>query len=268
MSKLYGCIVPHPPIIVPEIGGVQISKVSKTVDGIKSLSKYVQSLDPDIAVVISPHTPIYQDTFTVNISEYLSGSLSNFNAPELKFKFRTNKILANEIHKCCANSNLPCSIIGTDNELYELDHGIMVPFYYLFPEAKKPEIVSITISMLPPKSHYAFGEAIKNAVLSLESKVIFVASGDLSHRLFPGAPAGYSPNGKEFDNRVCEIVENGGLNAFTEIDPYFANEAGECGLRSFQALAGYFSNNNYKSELISYECPFGVGYLVAYIESK
>lgn len=260
--------MPHPPIIVPEVGGVQIFKVSKTVEGMKYLSKYVQSLDPDIAVIISPHTPIYNDSFTVNFSKYLSGSLLNFNAPELKFMYKTNQLLADGIHKCCVNSNLPCSIIGTDNALYELDHGIMVPFYYLFSGEKKPEIVSLTISMQSPQSHYNFGEAIKNAVLSVKSKAIFVASGDLSHRLFPGAPAGYSPRGEEFDNRVCEIVKNNELKNFTEINTSFADDAGECGLRSFQTLAGYFSNNSYKNELISYEGPFGVGYLVAYIESK
>lgn len=42
-------------------------------------------------------------------------------------------------------------------------------------------------------------------------------------------------------------------------------EAGECGLRSFSFLLGILEESkiNWKPEVLSYEGPFGVGYLVA-----
>jgi AmmeMemoRadiSam system protein A len=48
--------------------------------------------------------------------------------------------------------------------------------------------------------------------------------------------------------------------------PDFAEAAAECGLRSFQMMAGALDKKAVTHELLSYEGPFGVGYGVAYFE--
>ncbi|MGL5751253.1 MAG: hypothetical protein ACRCXT_12035 [Paraclostridium sp.] len=72
--------------------------------------------------------------------------------------------------------------------------------------------------------------------LKVDSKLycsaVIIASGDLSHRLKEGGPYPYTPLGKEFDDKLISILQNGDLNELFSIDKDLIQEAGECGLRS------------------------------------
>jgi aromatic ring-opening dioxygenase LigB subunit len=90
-----------------------------------------------------------------------------------------------------------------------------------------------------------------------------VASGDLSHRLKPGAPAGFNPRGAEYDQLLVKLLRDGRVEDILDFDLRLVEEAGECGLRSFVIALGMLDGETFKTEIISYEGPFGVGYLVA-----
>ena len=94
-------------------------------------------------------------------------------------------------------------------------------------------------------------------------KIAVIASGDLSHCVTKDAPAGYSPRGKEFDEKLVELITNKNITGILKIDQGLIEEAGECGLRSIMILLGLLERINYTPEILSYEAPFGVGYLVA-----
>ena len=94
--------------------------------------------------------------------------------------------------------------------------------------------------------------------------MLFVASGDMSHRLSPSGPAGYDPRGKMFDERILELLTVGDFAGLAELDRTIVSGAGECGLRSFIALGGFLGDDcALQPEVYSYEGPYGVGYLVA-----
>lgn len=63
-----------------------------------------------------------------------------------------------------------------------------------------------------------------------------------------------------------EIIKEGKLEKFLEMDKDMVEEAGECGLRSLQILAGILDGLPLKSQVLSYEGPWGVGYMTAYFE--
>jgi AmmeMemoRadiSam system protein A len=141
----------------------------------------------------------------------------------------------------------------------------MVPLYYLTRELDyKPRLVLISFSLLPLERIYSFGKVIDSVA---EENVVFVASGDMSHRLLPGAPNGYDPMGKIFDQAVVEIVKSGNLKGLLDLDPELVERAGECGLRSLVMLAGVMDGKKVRTRVLSYEGPFGVGYLVGEVES-
>ena len=94
-------------------------------------------------------------------------------------------------------------------------------------------------------------------------QVCLIASGDLSHRLHPGAPAGYSPRGKEFDQNIQESLEKLDADLLLQLPEDLIEDAGECGLRPIVMLLGAVSDFAAESYIYSYEGPFGVGYLVA-----
>ncbi|MGM0653104.1 MAG: AmmeMemoRadiSam system protein B, partial [Bacillota bacterium] len=144
-----------------------------------------------------------------------------------------------------------------------LDHGAMVPLYYLQQAGLEVPGVHITYSFHPLEQIYNFGRSLKRAVEKRGKKVTVLASGDLSHRLTRSAPAGYNPRGAEFDRQLVEYIRNGEVEKILNFDQQLVEQAGECGLKSFVMALGMLNGEKFNSEIISYEGPFGVGYLVA-----
>ena len=141
----------------------------------------------------------------------------------------------------------------------ELDHGAMVPLYFV-DNNKNYKLVHITYGMLSPLELMNVGKCINTAVLDTNKKAVFIASGDLSHRLTKDGPYPYTPLGAEFDKELISTLEKGDLKSLFTLDKHLICEAGECGLRSLYILAGAINDNTISSKLLSYEGPFGVGY--------
>lgn len=55
----YTCVaaalLPHPPIMLPEIGGTELQKIEKTVTSVTAATEMMAALYPDTVAVISPH---------------------------------------------------------------------------------------------------------------------------------------------------------------------------------------------------------------------
>lgn len=252
----FAAICPHPPIIIPSIGKKEINKVQETINTMKKLADEFAAAKISTAVVISPHGPVDWHKMTVNMAEFLHGSFLNF-GDNTEMKFNNDIELAEEIVDYANKSDVPAE---AKREVH-LDHGTMVPLYFLAKKTLKLRIVPIAYSFLDHQTHFNFGKAIYNAISESVDNIAVIASGDLSHRLTPDAPAGYSKRGKEFDKKLIELLEQGKTADILALDPNLIEEAGECGLRSIIVLLGTLSGLKNKFQKLSYEGPFGVGYL-------
>ncbi|KKT70607.1 MAG: hypothetical protein UW66_C0039G0008 [Candidatus Moranbacteria bacterium GW2011_GWF1_44_4] len=160
--------------------------------------------------------------------------------------------------------------IGLAREL-ELDHGALVPLYYLMNEKDlgyNPRLIHMSYSMLPLDYHFRFGEILGSVLQGSPKLISFIASGDLSHRVSLDAPAGYSPQGRVFDRMLIDLIQQKNTKGVLNIDPYLIEESGECGLRSIIMLLGALKNTRWEVKNLSYEAPFGVGYMVASLNIK
>lgn len=267
MSLEFACITPHPPIIVPEVGGLETKKSQNTIEAMEKLADKLCEARPQTVIVISPHAIIHPDRFAVYASPKFYGDLGQFGAPNVSFHFNNDLILASEIVKKSNENNIRSFLFGNpESEYFELDHGVMVPLYYLAKKlSKDTKILPMAFSMLGKIEHFTFGQIIKGVADSpmfADDKIAIVASGDLSHRLIQGAPAGFAPEGKEFDQELVDLIRKNKVREILEMDDEFIEAAGECGYRSILILLGALDGLNYKPEILSYEGPFGVGYLV------
>lgn len=252
----FAAITPHPPIIIPGIGRPEDLKlVSKTISAMENLGKKLEKAKPDTILLISPHAPTDYSTFVINSSPKLVGSFVDFGYDK-DFEFKNNLDLVEEIAARANEKDIPVHF----HEGF-LDHGALVPLYYLTKNVK-PKLVELSFSFLDFKKHYAYGEMIGDILAKVKQNIAVVASGDMSHRLMPGAPAGYSPRGKEFDEKLIDLLSENDVNGILNLDLNFVEEAGECGLRSIIILLGILKGN-FNFNLINYEGPFGVGYLTA-----
>jgi len=260
----FACISPHPPIIVPTIGKSQTSKAQATVEAMRKLTINLKRIrKTDKVLVISPHLPITWDAFTLYYEdpyeETLRGNFGDFGDPDTSFEFQGDKKTVEDL-KILGGPIFP--IIGTT--IRYLDHGTLVPLYYLWSKGEhKTPLIPMSFCSLPLKDHYRFGQFLGEYLKQDKNTWTVVASADLSHRLASFAPEGYSPRAQEFDKLLVEYIEKKDIKKLLNIDPELISEAAECGLRSIVILLGIVSTFNWKARILSYEAPFGVGYLVA-----
>ena len=255
---VFAAIVPHPPILIPSIGKDNINQITKTKEAMEVLTESLYAAQPETIIIISPHGLINPDFFTIQISDSYSGDFKNFGDLDSKFEFDSDISFVNKIKIRAEKPDLPIALINEPS----LDHGILVPLYYLTQNLPQVKIVPIVYSFLGYQEHFDFGKFLKDAITRSNKRVALIASGDLSHCLTNDAPAEYSPKGKIFDKKLISILEKLDYEQLLNFDKELAGEAQECGLRSFMILAGALRQLNCEPHVLSYECPFGVGYLV------
>jgi MEMO1 family protein len=259
----FASICPHPPIIVPTIGNPSdLKQVSKTIESMNSLAQKLKTSEAETLLIISPHGPLDFNQFTIIDSPLLLGHFYNFGdfKTELIFKNDLEKIKL--IEKECSLKDIPLRKIKEK----ELDHGSLVPLYFLSQKAPKIKVIPIGYSDMSTKEHFQFGKSIKEALR--KEKVAVVASGDLSHILSKESPAGYSKRGKEFDEKLISFLEEKNIEEILNMDSILIEEAGQCAYNSIIILLGILNETEWKPEILSYQDPFGVGYLTANMKIK
>lgn len=265
---VYAGFAPHPPLIVDEVGGRAIEQVKDTVKNMEGMAEELVKADADTLIIISPHSPVLRDVVGINMEAKLKGSLAQFGAPQVKFEKENNLELAQLIAEEGSAKGVQAVSLSEYSSREDLDHGITVPLYYFDKKGFDGKLIVISISLLSLKEHYAFGTALQSAVNKSNNNAAVVASGDLSHKLIPGAPAGYDEKGKEFDLKIKSSLKNNSFLDILEMPEELSERAGECGLRPLVMLLGALEGLAPSSRVLSYEGPFGVGYLVASFNIK
>ena len=269
MSLVFAAISPHPPLLIPQVGGADIQKVSETVLGMRKLANAFKEAEVETLIVISPHTLVYPDRFNICGMEKVFGSFAAFDAPDVMMEFKNDFELAGQLNETANNADLKTLLYNNRGEFFELDHGIMVPLYYLAKEYEGAlKVIPTAYSNLPRAKHFSFGQTIAEVIRKYPGRVGILSSGDLSHRLIQGAPDGYSAAGKDFDKKLVEDLKKNNIKNILYYDEDFVEDAGECGYRSILILLGALDGTNAKPEILSYEGPFGVGYLVVNYKLK
>ncbi|MEK7159805.1 MAG: AmmeMemoRadiSam system protein B [Patescibacteria group bacterium] len=258
---VFAGIVPHPPILIPTVGKENIKKLKKTLTAFDIFEEELVKANPDTIIIISPHGDINFDAFSINTHQEYNANFKAFGDFTTKFNFKPDLQFINEL-KGKNETKLPIQLFSDKN----LDHGASIPLFYLFRKQNKAKIVPIIYSMMSYHKHVEFGELIRETICSLDKRYAVIASGDLSHRLSMQAPAGFSPSAKEFDKKLIQLLKKKNLEAILNLDQKQIEDAAECGLRSILILLGVIHQMNYEFEVLSYESPFGVGYLVGEVK--
>lgn len=249
-------MVPHPPLIIPEIGKGGEKQIIKTKENYEQVGKEIYELKPDTIIISSPHTKMYSDYFHITKGDKVKGDLSNFNASQVSFEEELDNDLIDEIERVSKKYNFPS---GRTKEA-ELDHGTIIPLYFIRKYYKKGKIIVLGPSFLPLIDNYMMGKIIEEAVNNLNKRVVYIASGDLSHKLQKYGPYGFAPEGVEYDKRIMEVCSNTNFNELLNFEESFLDKAAECGHRSFTIMAGTLDGLNVEANYLSHEDITGVGY--------
>ncbi|WP_408955535.1 AmmeMemoRadiSam system protein A [Natroniella sp. ANB-PHB2] len=267
-GTVFAGLAPHPPILVPEIGLNSLEEIEETKESMERFAKEIKESDPDLIITISPHGPVFRDAISILSTQELVGDFAQFGQPDLKFNYQLKEEFTQEIIK--ATNNIGTTVARIDQAAadkldidFKLDHGVLVPLYYLEEVGVELPLIPITMGMLSYEELYKFGKVIQIVAKKFGYKVAVIASGDLSHRLTADAPAGFNPHGREFDEAVVEYLDNLEVEELFNLDSSLIEKAGECGLRPLIMMLGTIDGLDVEGGVLSYQGPFGVGYAVA-----
>lgn len=274
MMIKFGALLPHAPISVAGVGRpADLEQIKETIAAMELINKMLAQEPPETLVVFTPHGTVYADAIIVYKDPILAGGLKRFGL-DRKWQWETDLELVEKIIDKSAERALPAygmrvSEASRGHFSEGLDHGVLVPLSF-FDSAwvSRVKLVVIPLSCLPLEELYQFGKAVQEAVVDINRSVAVIASGDLSHCLKPGAPAPYDPRGEEFDRKIVELIDQGAVREFFELDPVLLEKAAECGFRSLIMLLGALDGLDFESKVHSYQGPFGVGYGVASFHPK
>ncbi len=264
-------IMPHPPIVVPGVGKGRETEARDTIEAMKKAARGIAQDKPATIIISSPHAPSFRDYVYISDAEELNGDFSAFGDGATSMSFGNNLELAELIAAKAGLAGINAGGLSKRTKQQygiseAMDHGALVPLYFISQEIKGFKVVHISTPFMPFTELYELGKCIAEAVNDLQEDVVYVASGDLSHRLTADAPAGYNKAGKEYDEFIVNKIRSGDVEGILNLDTGLMEAAGECGTRSIIMMLGAMDGKKLMNQVYSYEGPYGVGYLVAKID--
>lgn len=258
MAIVGACMVPHPPMIIPEIGQGSEKKIRKTIAAYEKTAEFVADCEPDTIVLASPHSVQYLDYFHISPGYGADGDFEEFGVKKVKFHVDYDVQFTEMLSKLAREAGIPA---GTRGEKFPaLDHGTMVPLHFINPKCPEYHLVRIGLSGETFEDHYRLGMLIRDTAEILGRRVFFVASGDLSHKLRKDGPYGFDPAGPVYDERIMDVMGRGAFDELLDFDENFCNKAAECGHRSFVMMAGALDRTRVRVKKLVHQDVTGVGY--------
>ena len=261
-------IMPHPPLAIPEIGKGKEQEIESTIDAMKKIAKEIKEIAPKTIALISPHGNVFSDGLCINIEDKLAGSFEEFDKPNIQFNIKGDMQKALVLCSGLRASGINCLALDEFTAkkyeiTTELDHGAMVPLYYILKEYTDFKLIHINAGFLTKVEMYQAGKILSEI---LGDDNIIIASGDLSHRLSKESKEDYDVMGEAYDKYITSAIENNELIKILSADDTVKERAGQCAHKPMEMLLGAVDGCGTRSRLYSYEAPFGVGYMVAGIE--
>ena len=258
MAILAAYMVPHPPMIVPQIGKGSEKQITKTIRAYETVADEIAALKPETIIISSPHSTLYADYFHISPGKSAAGDFGRFGASEVSFRETYDAELRERICRIAKEKDFPAGTLGERDR--NLDHGTMVPLYFIEQKYQDFQLIRIGLSGLSLADHYAVGQIIRQAEEETGRKTVYVASGDLSHKLQEYGPYGFAAEGPEYDRKIMDVCSRGAFGEMLDFEESFCDKAAECGHRSFVIMAGTLDGLEVQAKELSHEDVTGVGY--------
>lgn len=260
MRPAFAGLLPHAPILIPEVGEERRDGCRVTREACQELARRLVATAADRVVLVSPHAPRHGPAFGIYARKRLQGSLGTFGCPWVGVSLPGDVAFAAALATAAPAAGTEVWSIREPG----LDHGALVPLWFL---AAAGWHGPTTVLSLPaangPTALRSMGQAIARAATALPGRTALIASGDMTHRATPGAPAGFDVRALEFDRQMAQRLRDGDLLSIAAIDTSLRSLAAEDAADSTMAVASAFDHHPSGQQVLSYEHPFGVGYLVA-----
>ena len=265
MGIIEAFAVPHPPIIVAGVGRGEEHGAEATLVAYQQVAARIAELAPELLVISSSHGPLYRDAFSITTGSQAWGDFKDFRYSGERIKIDFDEEYVAALIAAAEGAGLP--VVAEPVAKGRLDHGCLVPLHFIQPQLPAGcRFARLSISFLSEADHYRLGQCVAQVAEALGRRAVYVASGDMSHRLKESGPYGFDPDGPAFDAAVSAAFAEGDMDGLMHFSKRFRSDAAECGLGSFIIMAGALGALERplaQAQLLSYEGPWGVGYGIA-----
>mgnify|MGYP001329866171 FL=1 len=268
MALEMGVIAPHVPSICFEEKAPPYQR--SIIDGMYKVSEMIDRINPDAVIVISCHWMTTFDHF-VTSAPYYDGTCTSPENPflisKVPYRYPGDPELGKQLVEAGTKAGLP--VIPVENTDYELDYGTVVPLRYLTPKSQYP-IISLPVTLCATlDEHYKWGQVIREVVDKSGKKVVFVASGALSHNLVRGRENMPTHAEMAMNEKFFNFVMNNDFKSAWEMTPQFSRSAGvESGGRHLASLLGALGSDTYKTGYFGFAQSSGSGNYVITFEKQ
>ncbi len=255
MPLHFAAITPHCPLLLPTIGKEALDTLAATNQAIDQLEAELYAAKPQIVIVISPHTGMFEECFTMAADPAHTASLEQFGDLVTKHEWRGATHLAAKIYAAARPQRLPIRQISDE----PLDHGSAIPLLRLTTKLDAA-VLPIGYSDLSPEMHLRFGALLADVIHDSKERIAVIVAGDLSHGIDK------EPALKSLDKEIRDALAARDSHLLANISGAQLAASGECAYRSLLILMGMLGERKPTYTELAYEHPFGVGFLTAHID--
>lgn len=254
---VFAAITPHTPLLLKTIVTEHEKALVGTRKAFEALKLELRRSRPETIIILSPHGTILPDAFAVNLCDEYRINFKEFGDLGTTRRFHADLSFIDETQRAFRKKDAPITLLSSR----ELDYGAGVPLALLTDPKQELRLVPFSRSGLDFGKHFAFGEALGDQAATSQKRIAIIASANLSHRLSSDSPVGFSPGAASFDQAIQSALGTKNTSSFLTLDPELVKEAQPCGFRIILLLLGMLKDLPVSPRLLSYEHPFGIGYL-------
>lgn len=244
--------VPYPPY------SLENSKdFEATLNSYKKIEEELYAAKPDVILVIGKHDELLANAFSGSVNDVFRTSFGLYGDFENSIKVKGSVQFMQQVSEK-VQTKLPFVQFSEEN----LPFSISVVAHLLTSKIKNARIAPVYYSIHDNQKHLEFGELLREAIEESGKRVAVIAVGNLSHCLYQGKFS-KKLKGKDFDDEIIESLKTGSTEKLQYLDKKLMKKAKECGLKQLLILMGVLQDAAYETEILSYEHPYGVGYLSA-----
>ncbi len=255
---VFAAHVPNSPLLLPSVSGDRVGAVAKTRQSLTELAELLYTTKPDTIVIISDHPTMYAETFSISVSDPYECSLDDVGDLGYQKTYHPDFSLIDRLQRDLRKAEQ--SVTLTTDE--RLNFASAIPLDFLTEQLPKVRVVPISPCGLTPKEHFIFGQALKHTLLASDKRVAVISAGDTAHTLTEFAPGGEHEDGPRYDEALRTVLEQRNVVGLLQMDEAMIANAQETAYRKLLVLLGIIEGMDLTPEIVSYEAPFGVGYLV------
>jgi aromatic ring-opening dioxygenase LigB subunit len=264
VSLVFAAIAPHGTLPEAPVAGAE-----RTHEALAELGRRFDAAAPEATIVLTPHNVHIEGHFAVVLAGTLSGSLAEFDAPEVLLSCPVDVELATESIVALHDEGLP--VVGASFGANDpgaatapMDWGALIPLWVMGGRSD-PQVPVVVVSPArdrPLEEHVRAGRALALAAGGSGKRVALIASADHGHAHDPDGPYGFDPAAAAYDEALVGLVQENRLSGLLELDPAFVEAAKADSWWQLAMLHGALGGG-WRGEFLSYEASTYFGMLCA-----